>query len=491
LVAQSAVLASSQTSLDQAEAQLKHANDEYEAVQTDKYKNFAAIKEQAQFNKDRAENKLNKAREAAYKQRSSHDRVVQLLAGYISQGTTQTPSSTQHDDQIAGLTRDLALLSSRIQKSDLTRDTERGLDTNRVAELYKALHQTIESVNERFHGLNLSVEGITNRLSQEEAARTAAHSSDAAALARLDAACHELNHQIDQIRSDLKRGLEKASQETTARSNDRDATAARTSEEAEARLRSAIADLESRLQRSEDDRPLFARREELDSLNDLLKTTQAEIKELWAMRTTVAPGSANRASEQYGVVQFSPVPPMPTEPIRVNGHTQEMVPHALVAEIDQLKAAMRSHRQRLDNLTTDHVVRQMVEQLQVLYPNAKSTQAAYERFQREVNEARGIAATTSSEVKSLRNGLNELRSLVEGLTNARQDQLNSNTRSSPAQLAELRAITNTVEDLNRSVTKLETKCDESFTLLYENFAHMQDRLAQGETLMREHSRSKN
>jgi predicted nucleic acid-binding Zn-ribbon protein len=182
---------------------------------------------------------------------------------------------------------------------------------------------------------------------------------------------------------------------------------------------------------------------------------------------------------------------MPTEPIRVNGHTQEMVPHALVAEIDQLKAAMRSHRQRLDNLTTDHVVRQMVEQLQVLYPNAKSTQAAYERFQREVNEARGIAATTSSEVKSLRNGLNELRSLVEGLTNARQDQLNSNTRSSPAQLAELRAITNTVEDLNRSVTKLETKCDESFTLLYENFAHMQDRLAQGETLMREHSRSKN
>jgi chromosome segregation ATPase len=479
-IAQSAELASLQTNLDQAEAQLKHATAEFELSQSDKYKNFAAIKEQAQLNKDRAEEKVNKARGAASKHRNSYERIVQILAGHICQGGRQDSAIAQHGARIEGQARDLSSLTSRVEEIDSIRITETEAKTAEFAQLRTHVDQDIARMSQQVKELQISQGGVDSRISRIETSQTAELSSHDAHITQLNMTTAKLRHRIDELSKGLEARIQKSLHDHSGKMTPQDEAVTSKAEAVEAKIHVMLNSFELRVQAYENDRTHFATRDEINDIKALSDAIRADIQELQQSRNLAASSTIGQASEPYGVASFSFAPPPSTEVAQVNGHNQQAAPASFAGEIAQLKAAVRNHRTRLDNMTTDQVVQAMLRQLEVLYPNAANTQQNFERLQIEHEKIRAFASRTREDVASLDATVFELRNTVNGLVNARQ--------KSPSSDALVNLELN-VGQLSHSLDSLKTRFDTAFAQLCKDLLPLQDRLAQAEVMLREQARA--
>jgi hypothetical protein len=482
LIVQSAESASLRNDVNVAEAQLKHATAEFESSRGEKYKNFPSIREQAQLNKNRAEDKVSKALEAASKHRTSYERVVQLLAGYITQGGRQDPAVAQVHARMEGLARDVSGLSSTVEKSDANRNNENKGRTAELEQLRTYVEQDIARMNEQVKDLRISLEGIRTRISKYETAQKAELSSHDTSITKLNISTATLSHKIDEFSKGLEARIDKAVQIRSKHTANRDETVTSTTEAVEAKIRVMLNNLESRLLGYENDRSQFATRDDINNIKTISDNIRANIQELQQSRTVAAPCTVGQSSEPYGVASFSFTPPVSTEVAQVNGNNQQAAPAGLAGDIAQLKAAVRSHRSRLDNMTTDQVVQAMLRQLEVLYPNAANIQQSFERLQEQHEQLRILATQLHSDVGNLEVGMSQIRNAVDGLVNAQQEQPSSEA---------LRHLESSVQSVSGSLASVQIKYDEGFARVFKDLIMLQDRLVQAEVVVREQARTKN
>jgi hypothetical protein len=377
------------------------------------------------------------------------------------------------------LTRDLSGLSSRLGESDAYRSTESKAKTAELEKLRTYVEQEVARMNEQVREIRTSIEGLVNRTSKKEASQQAELSSHDTSITKLNMTTATLSHRIDDFSKGLEARLEKATQNLLRSTAVRDEIVNSTTEAAEAKIGIMLNSLESRLLDYENDRGQSATRDEIKDIKVLVDTARADIQELQQSRTTAAPSTTDQSSEPYGVASFSFAPPASTDVVQVNGHNPQAAPASIAGEIAQLKAAIRSHRSRLDNMTTDQVVQAMVRQLEVLYPHAANTQQSIERLQNEQEQVRTLTSNIRNDVNTLEITVFEVRDAVSSLVAARQKEPSSEA---------LQNLERWVGNLSSTLTPLQTRYDETFERLFKNCATLQDRVAQAETVMREQAR---
>ncbi|CAK1361868.1 Intracellular protein transport protein USO1 [Cercospora beticola] len=231
--------------------------------------------------------------------------------------------------------------------------------------------------------------------------------------------------------------------------------------------------------------------EELGSLRKLVMELQEKLAKVENERDPRAQTVATRTPVWQAVLpsndedemhpQTNGIPPAATDPDLVT---------RLGRDIEMLKGVAARHERLYNNLTTDEIVKQMVDQMSAMYPDAKNFQVVASTLQAEIKSTQETLSTVHEAVERTVKSMAEITKHIPNLqeqleqdANALREDISSiklrveecakTLEQGKIKLAEIEELETDVKAMTPAVRSL-TKAVEKIPLLEEQIQKLQD-----------------
>lgn len=398
---------------DQAQSRLHRAHEDLESSQSVRFKQFSAIREQKRESKNRAQILVEETAEAVRQEISVQEKSAKTLAILIARNSTLKDRQRERDARLDAMSRDLDALRHDVQQMRGGSEAEWRDLKAKIESCNERISASFTTLSQRIHECESKMQGFKNAIESGQLDSN----NTSQAINRLSGDYKRLEIQcinVDKKYEELVETCGRIDRESV----EKDKIVVETYDEMKASLVTTSENLSRRLDQLEAANSQNPLQRDLDGVIATVSRLEDNLRAVQAQHEKISITSNGQAAA-YSVSSFTPAtqaaPQENGHPLTNGSHGDPINP--IPDELRQLKAGLQSLKHRFDNLTTDHVVRQMLDQLHYVYADARNWQEAVNRFTREIGGLQNDFAIQRREHVELDKALGDARGATDDLRN--------------------------------------------------------------------------